>query len=118
MVKRRHLGTTYDSYPARDFESWLLVVVFKVIMVFVSSFVWLGVFWVGLTIVNFLNVNLLNQQDVPHMQMFRSTPGQGVYWGGVVLICLYIIFSRSGSRKKVKTAGHEKFKGVYEANQR
>ena len=118
MAKRRHLGTIYDSYPAKNFESWLLVILFKFIMIFVSSFIWLGIFWVGMTIVNFLSVNLLGQQSVPQMQMFHSLGGQGVYWGGVVLIGLYIILSKSGSHKKAKKGGREKYKGIYEANQR
>jgi hypothetical protein len=118
MAKRRHLGSIYDSYPAKNFESWLLIVIFKIIMLFVSAFVWLGIFWVALTIVDFLNVNLLEQKSIPHMQMFRSMLGRSIYWGGVVLVGLYILFSKSGSRKKTKTANHGKFKGIYEANQR
>ncbi len=117
MAKRRHLGTIYENYPAKSFESWLLTILFKIIMMVVTAVIWLGIFWVGIAIIDFLQVNLLNDKPTPLIQMFQSLPGQMVYWGGVIASGLYILFSKVGTRKKDFAYRGEKYKGIYEANQ-
>lgn len=116
MSKRRHLGTVYETYPAKDFESFLVTVIFKIITIIVSSIIWLGIFWVGIGIINFLRVNLLELKEMPLEVMYRTPAGQGTYWGGVAVIGVYVLISKVGARKKSDASTKTKAIGAYEAH--
>ncbi len=117
MSKRRHLGTVYETYPAKDFESFLLTLVFKIITIIVSSIIWLGIYWVAIAIVNFLRVNLLELKEMRLEAIFRSPTGQGVYWGMVAVIIVYVLISNVGARKKSNAStSKKKAMGAYEAH--
>ncbi|MDD3116361.1 MAG: hypothetical protein PHO45_03235 [Victivallaceae bacterium] len=117
MSKRRHLGTIYESYPAKDFESLVGVIFFKLVVMIFVCVIWTGIFFVGLSIINFLRVNMLEKENSPLMALFESKGGQWSFWTGVVLIIIYILLSRIGSRKKSERSKSTRVKSIYEINQ-
>ncbi|MDD2480052.1 MAG: hypothetical protein PHS31_09190 [Victivallaceae bacterium] len=117
MSRRRHLGTVYESYPAKDFQSKIVVFIFKLVTMAVSCLIWAGIFYMSLAIVNFLRVNLLEKEEMSLRALFESDGGQWTFWGMSILICVYILLSKIGSRKKSDRSKEVRSKSIYEINQ-
>jgi len=83
----------------------------------VSCLIWAGIFYMSLAIVNFLRVNLLEKEEMSLRALFESDGGQWTFWGMSILICVYILLSKIGSRKKSDRSKEVRSKSIYEINQ-
>jgi hypothetical protein len=103
MAKRRHLGSIYTIYPAKTVGSWLGDKLFKLIATVIISFVWAGMYYVLIGVVNFLKNNFMaGAQQTTTIELYRTEASLWVLAITTLGITIYVFRSKIGERRKQK----------------
>ncbi|MDD5697937.1 MAG: hypothetical protein PHH77_04910 [Victivallaceae bacterium] len=103
MSKRKSIGPTYASYPARNLGLWLGDKTFKVVASAVCLLLWWGVYWVLLGVVNFnKNTFMEGAKQTTVNELFKDDLSLLVLGISSVLVCVLVFRSRIGDRQTRK----------------
>ena len=103
MSKRKCIGPVYMSYPARDIGHWIGDKIFKIIASIACVFIWMGIHYVLLGVVNFNKNSFMEGATETSVEELFKTDGNLIVLGVIsVGIVFWVFRSRIGSRRKRK----------------
>ncbi len=106
MSKRRHLGPTYESYPARKIGDFLGDKLFKAVATVVCCALWTGVYYILVSVVNFNRRNFLeNAKDMSTGELMRTEGGLWTLLGCYFIILIIVFRSRIGEKTVIRKRG-------------
>lgn len=106
MNRRRHLGSVYTSYPAREWMEYMGDKVYKIIATVVCCALWTVCYRVLIGVVNFNRQNFLQgAKPMDSGEMFKSEASLWVLAGSYLVILFLVFRSRIGEKGKTKDKG-------------
>ena len=103
MSKRKSIGPSYTSYPARTISHWMGDKGFKIVASIVCTLIWWGVYYVLLGVVNFnKNTFMEGAQETTVAELFQTDTSKIVLGISSAIVCVFVFRTRIGDRQTRK----------------
>lgn len=101
--RRRHLGSTYTSYPAQAAAEFLGDKLYKLIASIICCALWTGVYYIAIAVINFNRANFLQgAKEYSTQELFMTEGSLLALLGCYLVIVIFVFRSRMGEKVNVK----------------